>query len=238
MTQCPTMTQTKLLLQVRCSAMLPEGTTGEDLIRLIAEGPSIPSKGFSYGDMLTNAGFQHGQPQHLPPPLQSGSNIETLPLHLPVLSPHQSGYIILPKSTFVLPKNNGPPLPSASNRKPDRKPPNAPHPVKIDHQITDNEDHNNQTKKSTRHSINVPSFQQSASQQLKHVLPNGQFPPRNNFNNQFIDATIPRMLNLISLGKIDHRSYPTFEQHPPLGINVNVNPNDFLLNSLPHEKSR
>ncbi|GFW08108.1 hypothetical protein TNCV_2978751 [Trichonephila clavipes] len=45
MTQCPTMTQTKLLLQVRCSVMLPEGTTGEDLIQLIAEGPSIPSKG-------------------------------------------------------------------------------------------------------------------------------------------------------------------------------------------------
>ncbi|GFY59954.1 ZP domain-containing protein [Trichonephila inaurata madagascariensis] len=235
MTQCPTMTQTKLLLQVRCSVMLPEGTTGEDLIRLIAEGPSIPSKGFSYGDMLTNAGFQHGQPQHLPPPLQSGSNIETLPLHLPVLSPHQSGYIILPKSTFVLPKNNGPPLPSASNRKPDRKPPNAPPPGK-NRPPNNRQRRPQQPNKKMNQAFNNVPFQQSASQQLKHVLPNGQFPPRNNFNNQFLDATIPQNVKPDQSGQNRPPILPNFQQHPPLGINVNVNPNDFLLNSLPPRK--
>ncbi|XP_055942183.1 uncharacterized protein LOC129972179 [Argiope bruennichi] len=184
-----------------------------------------------YGDLIPGVGFQQSMSQHIPMP--SGPNRDAIPLHLPVLSPHQNGYIIVPKSSFVLPKNNGPPHPGAPNRKPDRKPPNAPPNAK-------NRPPNNRNRrpqppnKKMNQPFNNGPYQQSGSQQMKNVLPNGQFPPRNNFNpHQFLDATIPQNINPDQLGQNRPPILPNFQNHPPLGINVN--PNDFL-NNLPPRK--
>lgn len=179
--------------------------------------------------MLPGVGPTHIQSQHLPP--LSGSNLDGLSLHLPGVPPHQSnGYIILPKTSFILPKSNGPPLHN-NNRKPNRRPPISP-PGK-------NRPPNNSQRRPPQQNKKVnPNFnngphQQSGSQQIKHVLSNGQFPPRNNFNPQFLDATIPQNVKPDQSGQNRPPILPNFQQHPPLGININ--PNDFF-NNLPPRK--
>ncbi|GIY24571.1 hypothetical protein CEXT_271531 [Caerostris extrusa] len=174
--------------------------------------------------------LQQSLSQHLPP-LQGGHNKDSIPLHLPVLSPHQSGYIIVPNRVLCCLKTTDLHCQERLNRKPDRKPPNAP-PGK-NRPPNNRQRRPQQPNKKINQPFNNVPYQQAGSQQHKNVLPNGQFPPRNNFNqHQFLDATIPQNVKPDQSGQNRPPILPNF-QHPPLG--VNVNPNDFF-NNLPPRK--
>lgn len=176
--------------------------------------------------MLPGVGIQNTQSQRLPPPPKPQRR-DSIPLHLSLLPPQQSGYIILPKANFVLPKNNGPPLPGSPNRKPERRPPNGP-PGK--HRPPNRQRNPPVNKKANPQIGNAVA----GSHNIHQLLASGPFPPRPSINIPFHEATIPQNIKLDQAGPNRPPVLPNFQPHPP--ILPNIKPNDFLLNNQPPRK--
>ncbi|XP_015922589.1 uncharacterized protein [Parasteatoda tepidariorum] len=183
------------------------------------------------GDVLSGVGIQPIQSQNIPPSKPQPKR-DSLQLHLPVIPQQQSNYLILPKSSFILPKNNGHLFGAPSNRNTNRRPANGP-PEKLRPELQRNKQRNPPQNRKPNLQFNNGPHQPAASQQHKHVLSNLQYPPRNNFKLQIQEATIPQNIKPDQNGQNRPPILPNFQVHPPL---VNHNPNEFLHNGLPPRK--